>query len=151
MLLANVIFPAFASVYILELNFWKVSLLAFTIEVSTVYFFLTNIDWRDVASVVLIANLISAIVGFFLMYLLPHGLEASTNGMPQYAPIARTYALAGFPVACLLSILIESLTTKLLISDFRLIVLLKAFTLANLASYLLILAAVLLFDPHRVL
>jgi len=151
MLLANVIFPAFASVYIFELTFWKVTLLAFALEVFALSCFLKDTDWRGLANIVLIVNLISAVAGFFFMALLPSGLEEAPNGGPQFAPIARTYALAGFPVACLLSIVIETLIAKFFIHGYRLILVWKAFTFANLASYSLILAAVLFFAPHRVL
>lgn len=142
LVLANVIFPAFATPYVYGMLFPVASIAAVTTEVIVFRLINRELPWIRIVGIVVLVNVVSAILGFAIAAALPSGLEPTMLGEgenrfqsiapgPKYA----TYAMFGWLLAFALSVVIESGIVKMC---FECTALRRPFVtvgLANIASY----------------
>lgn len=148
--LANVIFPAFATPYVSALLFPAAAVAAIVTEVIIFRLLNRNLTWGRIFMLVLVMNIISAAIGFAIAAVLPDGLVPTMMGdgehqfeLLQPGPKFGTYATLGYILAFVLSILIEwivVLTFRPRIG--RIDKPFKTVALANVASYLVLIAVV---------
>jgi len=141
-ILANVIFPAFAAPYVSAMFFPVAAIAAMLTEAVVFRVLNRDLSWRRTVSTVLVINIASAIVGFAIAAALPSGLEPTVmrEGENQFetiqpGPKFGMYAVLGYVLAFVLSILIEWGIVR---TSRRVVKLAKPFitvALANAASY----------------
>jgi len=141
-ILANVIFPAFAAPYVSAMFFPVAAIAAMLTEAVVFRALNRDLSWRRTVSTVLVINIASAIVGFAIAAALPSGLEPTVMGEGenqfetiQPGPKFGMYAVLGYVLAFVLSILIEWGIVR---TSRRVVKLAKPFitvALANAASY----------------
>lgn len=146
-ILANVIFPAFATPYVSAMLFPVAAIAAMATEAAVFRALNRDLSWGRIVSTVLVINIASTVVGFAIAAFLPSGLEPTVMGEGenqfetiQPRPQFGMYAILGYVLAFFLSILIEWGIVR---TSRRVLKLSKPFitaTLANAASY-----AVLIF------
>jgi hypothetical protein len=115
MLLADVIFPAFASAYFSILFFPIAGVCAVATEVLVFRWYNRGMSLRRIVAFVVYANLVSWFAGAIIGCVLPSGLttmsvnagEANPAEIFTTGPWWTVFALASFVVACILSIGIE--------------------------------------------
>lgn len=153
MLLANVIFPAPSAAYISSLFFSLATILAMLAEILVFYHMQGKaLSFSKIAQVVLSLNLLSWLLGLvFTSLLLPSALVSlPTEQGPrilQPGPYWSITAIASFPLACLVSILLEYLGLRLIFSKLPLRHPLRSVVLANLASYVVLALVLAVFLP----
>jgi hypothetical protein len=146
-LIADVIFPAFQAPYGAPLLFPVAGISAIVVEVVVFWLLNRHLTIGKIVVVVVLANTVSGAVGFSLTAILPSGLvprlvDAGRHQthILQPGPRFNTYMILGFVVGFILSVVIEYGVVRLLTGWARLAKPLMTVTLANLASYVALVA-----------
>jgi hypothetical protein len=146
-LIADVIFPAFSAPYVAPMLFPVAGISAIVVGVLVFWLLNRHLDVGKIIAVVVLANLISGIFGFFLSAILPSGLVPQVVGaganqarIIQPGPRFGNYMVLGFVVAFALSVVIEYGAVRLCAGWVRVLRPLLTVTLANLASYVTLIA-----------
>jgi hypothetical protein len=113
-IIANVIFPAFATPYVSAMLFPLAAVTALVVEMIVFRVLNHNLSWARIAGIVVVINILSAVVGCLVALILPSGYETALIGREgeqfetfQPGPDFITYAALGYLVAYMLSILVE--------------------------------------------
>ena len=110
-MVADIIFPAFAGAYILSVFLLPVTALAIASEVVVFRFRESHVAFDKTVLLVVVANLVSWLVGIAATWYLPSGLIPIVlpNGgaSVERGPLWSTYSYASFLVAWFLSCVIE--------------------------------------------
>jgi hypothetical protein len=147
-LLADVIFPAFQAPYVASLLLPVAGISAIVVEIVVFWLLNRHVGVGKIVVLVVAANLVSGLVGFFLAAVLPSGLVprvvGSVNGRPfrssQPGPYFETYMALSFFMAFVLSVVIEYAVVWLLLGWAKVVRPFRTVTLANLASYVVLVA-----------
>ena len=144
-MLANIILPAFSTPWLFALGFPIAALVVIVIELLVFKALNQSAPLWKLLLLVLAVNVVSTIMGFVLTAFLPSGYEVMTvtgeNGEQDssFEPGPRyvTYAFISFPVALVLSVLVEYGMVWTIAVDWRhqLRRMFKTVALANVASY----------------
>lgn len=146
--LPNFIFPAFFTPYMSSLYLWPVALGAFAGEIYCVRRLLPELSTRGVTLAMIAANVASSIVGVVVtMFLLPDGYDRVSVHL-DYTPAGRAYVYLSWPVAYVLSVLIETAVMLCIFRQASRTRILRAVSIGNLVSYAVLgTAALFFFDP----
>jgi len=141
--LANIIFPAPSAVYITTFFIPLATILALVTEcIIFVRMQRGVVSAGKLSAVVVVLNVFSWLVGWFLSELLPTGLvpQLKPNGVSiiEPGPQWNLLALLSFPFACLVSMLLEYFGLRALLRWLPLHRPLRTVAVANVASYLVL-------------
>ncbi len=149
MIIANVIFPAFTAPYVSVLVFPVAGVAAITTEAYVFYRLNTYLTVGESLKLVLVANIVSGLIGFILAALLPSGLvsQATESGQSilTQGPRWGLFAILGYCLAFALSIGIEGLVLKSYGKSIALLHIWRTVAWANTASYAALIGVYLLF------
>jgi hypothetical protein len=141
-ILANVIFPAFATPYVSAMLFPLAGLAAMTVEVIVLKLLNRDARWTRLTALVVGMNVASGILGFLLAAVLPSGLVPELVGTGEHqanilqpGPHFGLYAILGFITAFIISVLIEYWIVRAARAYVLIAKPFKAIVLANAASY----------------
>ncbi len=137
-LLADVIFPAFAAPYLARLTL-PAGISAIVAEIAVFCVFNRHLTLRKIFFVVMLANVVSGVIGFILAFVLPDGLVPTVGGRPwqsvEAGPQFGTYVILSFFVAFVLSVIIEYAVVRLCVIYARVDKPLVTVSLTNVVSY----------------
>ena len=151
MTLGNVIFPAFATPYVAAFLLPVAGIAALVAEVAIFRLLNRLAELNVIVAVLIMANVLSGATGFVVAGRLPDGLVQKVvgEGDQQAAavvtgPLFLTYAILGYVLALILSVLIEYVVVRVMarrtiVRPFR------SVALANVASYLTLVVVHLLY------
>jgi hypothetical protein len=141
----DVIFPAFAAAYAVPAFVWPVTLGALLSEIAVFRFRERRPRFVTTSVAVLLANVLSWLVGLVLTSLLPDGFVSTVRStgvsMAAPGPLWPTYAAASWPLAWVLSCAIEYGALFPLRVRLGFTRLLGTVVLANVTSYAVLLLA----------
>lgn len=104
---ADVIFPAFSAIYVFQVYFPYIIAGVIVIEILAYKRYCPILPTNSAIRLAVVANLVSWFAGIVLTGLLPIGLIPSHAGRPAWGPHFVLFAILGFFVAYVLSVLIE--------------------------------------------
>ena len=104
---ANVIFPAFTAPYVAGIFFPQAIILALVTEGAVYKALCRVLRLRVVVVLVLLVNAVSWLAGVVIGSFLPSGLINNEQGILTSGPSFNRYALLGFVLAYVLSVIIE--------------------------------------------
>jgi hypothetical protein len=143
---ANVIFPAFATPYLAPI-FFPLSILAVLLTEGAVYKLLCrSLGLGTIAVLVICVNAISWLAGVLLANFLPSGLILD-QGAVRNGPEFGKYMYWSFPVAYMLSVLIEGGALKLASRKVPIPAPFKLSFWANTASYVVLALSLWAYAP----
>ena len=156
MIPADVIFPAFATPYMMAL-FFPLSIFAVIASEFMVFNLLNRTAPKfRLLNLVTIMNVVSGFIGFIIAAILPSGLVPKIVGTGEYqfqtvqpGPRFGLYAILGFFVAYILSIAIEYWVVRSSTKYIMIPQALKAVFLANTVSYLILILIALFANWFR--
>lgn len=134
---ANVIIPAFSGAYALQLFLWPATIIAMVLEIAVFRFRERAAGLAATIASVLLANVVSWLVGITAVSVLPSALVPAPydpdilRGDPMY----NLYAVLSFPLACIISSIIEWTVLYPVRRRLRFTRLLGTIVAANVASY----------------
>jgi hypothetical protein len=149
MVLADMIFPLFTLPYDMFLGAPLMIVLALLVEGAVFFWMRRPLDPRKIMAGTLGANVLSWMAGMLLFTLLP---LPNIGSYYEMAPNARGLhygavpVLLAFLVAFVLSVLLEFLVWKLVVRKIPGVMVFVPTVIANAASYLLLLAALFVFQ-----
>lgn len=135
---ANVIFPAFAAAYISTLFFPVALISALTVEALIYRWRCSSLSIPTILMLVVAVNVVSWFAGVVITGVLPSGLVNSEEGIVTGGPNFSLYATLAFPVAYVLSVLIEGAVLKLSAVKFTIAEPFKLSLIANTGSYIVL-------------
>jgi len=139
---ADVIFPAFFVPYVAQIFFPFAAVAALTAEVLFYRWWSKNMHLGRLIVVVLVANVVSSVIGMIVASFLPTGYNPAFRAgqhVPWHAPEWFDYATLAWLVAFIISVLVEWPVVMLLR---RVVAIQRTFIavlFANAASYLVLL------------
>jgi hypothetical protein len=144
-LIADVIIPAFSAPYVAPLLFPVAGILAITSEVLIFWLLNRQLGVGKIIPLVVLANVVSTVVGFLLTAVLPSGwvptvIDREGNQIHTFqpGPYFTTYLILAFVIAFVLSVAIEYGVVRLAARSMKVIKPFLTVTLANLASYIVL-------------
>ena len=146
-LIADVIFPAFQTPYIVPFLFPVAGIAAIVVEVLVFWRLNRHLRIGQIIAVVVLANVASGYIGFVIAAFLPSGLVPKVVGEGEHqgqiiqpGPQFDTYMVLSFVVAFVLSVVIEYGVVRWCVGWARVNRPFLTVTLANLASYVTLIA-----------
>jgi uncharacterized membrane protein YidH (DUF202 family) len=141
-ILADVIFPAFSTPYVSPLLFPVAGIAAIGTEWFCYRHFSSSEDYPDLGDITL-ANLVSWFAGIIISYFLPSGLVAKafpggTGTHLSSGPHFTSFAVVGFFLACILSIVIEYGSLRWSTREHQVERLFRLSAISNVAGYLVL-------------
>ena len=153
--LANVIFPAFATPYATAFLLPVAGICAVVTEVMVFHLLNKRLGLGIVVGLVIAVNIVSTVIGFIIADALPDGLVLTTRGegVQQFiesgpGPLFLLYAILGYILALILSVVIEYGIVRLIIRS-KIAKPFKTVTLANVAGYLALVAVSVIYALCR--
>ena len=139
--LADVIFPAFSAPYFAPIFFPVAGIAAIGTE-WLCYRLLSKQMNRPTLWDVIFVNLVSWLVGIILSFFLPSGLISKPirggHSVAVQGPHFTAYAIIAFPVACILSIVIEFEALRRRKRDWAAVDLFRLSAIANTSGYVVL-------------
>lgn len=104
---ADVIFPAFSAIYVFQVYFPYIIASVLVIEILAYKRYCPILPTNTAIRLAIVANLVSWFAGIIITGLLPSGLIPNHAGRLSWGPHFVLFAILGFFVAYVLSVLIE--------------------------------------------
>lgn len=104
---ADVIFPAFSAIYVFQVYFPYIIASVLVIEILAYKRYCPILPTNTAIRLAIVANLVSWFAGIIITGLLPGGLIPNHAGRLSWGPHFVLFAILGFFVAYVLSVLIE--------------------------------------------
>lgn len=141
--LAELELNPFVSFYYLEVYLWPFTLLTLATEIIIIAQFLKGMKWWQVSAIVFVANILSSIVGFQVTSLVPTG-RSQGELLQGYELLDRWNPMICLAIAFVASVTVETALLASALTSYSPWSMLKSVTLANIASYSMVLAVVLI-------
>jgi hypothetical protein len=134
-LYADMIFPAAYSIIVNAIIFWPLTIAAVIVEII-VYKIIIKDSILKSTIIVVSANIITTVIGLFVLMQLPSGLSSDSNGFLVAGHYFNKISVLGFFAFLLLSIIIEGLFYSIIKRKILKPMLTSA--IGNIASYSII-------------
>ena len=117
----------FVYLYLLEIYLWPFTLVTLALEILVIAQFMPGTRWWKLSAIVFGANVLSSVLGFGIISLLPDGRGFGISEVSN--------AVIFVAIALLISIVFETAFVGLFMWTFQPEVVFKAVTFANIVSY----------------